>query len=241
MTQERYCFWWLDVQLGDIGGLRTGEFRTLLVSTIIIYSMLSLFTTHLISITSHFIQSIAIESIDYNKAHQQHQKLSLLLASMIAGFLRKRRRGEEEKRRRGEEEKRRREGEKTFNSYISWYPAVVPYNGTVMAVLLQNNVYENITQKYYFLFYFFAIPFLFLFLSLLLFVPIYHSYVLLVTLLYSVNLLNVNSNQFKTPWWYRTEFTVPDAPLVTVTFKGINYKVSIYYNHILVFWWEQNK
>eukprot|EP00026_Physarum_polycephalum_P002410 Phypoly_transcript_02416.p1 GENE.Phypoly_transcript_02416~~Phypoly_transcript_02416.p1 ORF type:complete len:883 (+),score=118.98 Phypoly_transcript_02416:39-2651(+) len=75
----------------------------------------------------------------------------------------------------------------------SWYPAVVPSNGTVMAVLLQNNVYANITQN--------------------------------------VNLLEVDSEQFLTPWWYRTEFpAITAAPLVTVTFKGINYKANVWFN-----------
>eukprot|EP00026_Physarum_polycephalum_P002544 Phypoly_transcript_02551.p1 GENE.Phypoly_transcript_02551~~Phypoly_transcript_02551.p1 ORF type:complete len:867 (+),score=95.81 Phypoly_transcript_02551:136-2736(+) len=75
----------------------------------------------------------------------------------------------------------------------SWYPAVVPQNGTVLAVLLQNNVYTNVTQN--------------------------------------ANLLEVDAEQFLTPWWYRTEFNVaPGSPLVTVTFKGINYKANVWLN-----------
>jgi exo-1,4-beta-D-glucosaminidase len=76
----------------------------------------------------------------------------------------------------------------------SWYKAVVPYNGTVMAALLQNNVYKNIT--------------------------------------YGVNLLNVNSKQFSTPWWYRIEFAGSQSPLTTVTFKGINYKANVWLNGV---------
>lgn len=34
--------------------------------------------------------------------------------------------------------------------YFSWYSASVPANGTVMAVLLQNNVYEDILYGYYY-------------------------------------------------------------------------------------------
>jgi exo-1,4-beta-D-glucosaminidase len=79
----------------------------------------------------------------------------------------------------------------------SWYPAKVPQNGTVMAVLLQNNVYQNITQ--------------------------------------GINLLNVNSKQFTTPWWYRTEFSLENpSPLTTVTFKGINYKANVWLNGVLL-------
>jgi exo-1,4-beta-D-glucosaminidase len=54
---------------------------------------------------------------------------------------------------------------------------------------------------------------------------------------YSKNLQNMPREPFDTPWWYRTNFTLPaseQGKQVTITFKGINYKANIFVNGVQI-------
>eukprot|EP01112_Ceratiomyxa_fruticulosa_P019764 TRINITY_DN6550_c0_g1_i1.p1 TRINITY_DN6550_c0_g1~~TRINITY_DN6550_c0_g1_i1.p1 ORF type:complete len:883 (-),score=174.13 TRINITY_DN6550_c0_g1_i1:14-2662(-) len=54
---------------------------------------------------------------------------------------------------------------------------------------------------------------------------------------YGKNLLNVNTSQFNTTWWYRAEFSSQNVPLngaFVVSFHGINYKANIWVNGIQI-------
>ena len=54
---------------------------------------------------------------------------------------------------------------------------------------------------------------------------------------YSKNLDKIPTEQFDSPWWYRTEFKVPDknnARTVKLLFNGINYRANIWINGIQI-------
>jgi exo-1,4-beta-D-glucosaminidase len=90
----------------------------------------------------------------------------------------------------------------------SWYPVTVPC--TVIACLLQNNVYQD---------------------------PFYGENLQSISFDYFSHHIEIPTDIFNVPWWYRTEFALPSeqgSQTVQVLFKGLNYRADVWFNGVQI-------